>query len=286
MITAAEAPAQRGVGKDVPGTGRETLRPDAVECRVGAHHVGGLRVDIAAQAALGTQHQRADAEDAAAAAQVEYPGILVYILFKFRQTHARGGVAAGSEDETRIQAQRRPAIPRDLLPFRHDHQLLPDGDGFVIFAPVVLPVAVLHKADLDLAVGGADLPQGVLPGLIVGQIAFDAADTGILLLQLPIHVIPVLVIILQKVLKIGLVFDHKTAHSHGAHLFTALIQKLLRGIDDDFNVSHIPSPWTFFLILPQAWGKVQRRLACSRQNAGSGRGEKLSFLSQFVEDAN
>ena len=147
-------------------------------------------------------------------------------------------MAAGAENQPGVEPQGKTAGVGVFLPGGHDDQLLAHGDGLIEFAPVVFPVAVLHKADLDLTVGGADLPQGVLPGLIVGQIAFDAADAGILLLQLLIHVIPVLVIVLQKVLKIGLVFDHKAAHTHLTHLLTALLQQLLRGVHDHFHIAH------------------------------------------------
>ena len=163
---------------------------------------------------------------------------MVYITFQRCQTHARGGVTAGAEDQARIQAQGQPPILGDRLPLRYHDQLLADLDGLVELAPVVLPVAVLHHGDGDLAVGGADGAQGLLSLRIVGQVALDAADAGKLLRQLVVHVVPILVVVLQKVLKIGLVFDHEAAYAHGGHFLAAAVDLLVRGVHGHFDVSH------------------------------------------------
>ena len=110
----------------------------------------------------------------------------------------------GAEDQTRVQSQGNPPVLGDLLPLRDHHQLFAHFNGLVVFPPVVFPVAVLHIAHLDLAVGGPDLPQGVLSLRIVGEVAFDAAHAEKPVFQFLVHIVPVLVFPAAIIAKHGL----------------------------------------------------------------------------------
>ena len=45
-------------------------------------------------------------------------------------------------------------------------------------------------------------------------------------------------VVVQKILKIGLVLNDKAAHAQGAHLLTAGVDLLSGGVYDNFDVSH------------------------------------------------
>ena len=89
--------------------------------------------------------------------------------------------------------------------------------------------------------------QNVPALFIVGQIAFYPAQALELVLQLLVHIVPVLVVVLQKGLEVRLVFDHKAARAHVRHLLAAQVDLLLRGIYGNFNVTHMV---LLYILLP------------------------------------
>ena len=151
-------------------------------------------------------------------------------------------VVAGAEDQAGIEPQRLTPVGGYLFPFRYDDQLFADLDGLIIFAPVVLPVAVLDKRCLHRAVCAAYFRKDGLAVGVVAEVALYAADARELLLQLVVHIVPVLVIIFEEILKIGLVFYNKSVRAHVRHLLAALIYKLGRCVNAYFDPTHDISP--------------------------------------------
>lgn len=100
------------------------------------------------------------------------------VFFERGETHARGRVAAGAEDQAGIEPQRLTPVGGYLFPFRYDDQLFADLDGLIIFAPVVLPVAVLDKRCLHRAVCAAYFRKDGLAVGVVAEVALYAADAA------------------------------------------------------------------------------------------------------------
>ena len=117
---------------------------DAVEGGVFIGHLHALLVDVAGEGVLRPQPQGGDGEDAAAAAQIQYPLTAVDGFLQRRQAQPGGGVAAGAEGESRIQDQGDAALRIGLLPLRHHNETFPDLHGLIKLLPVVLPVGVLQ----------------------------------------------------------------------------------------------------------------------------------------------
>ena len=154
-------------------------------------------------------------------------------------------MAAGTEDQARIQPQRDTPVVGSFLPFGDHNQLFTHFNGLVVLTPVVFPIAVFHKGSGELRISFANLPQHGKPGLVVGQVAFDAADAEKSVLQLLVDIVPILMITLKKFLEIILVFDDEAACAHGGHPFTAQVDLFCRGVDGHFNVSHIVPPYSY-----------------------------------------
>ena len=151
-------------------------------------------------------------------------------------------MAAGAEYKAGVQTQGQPAALGNFLPFRNYHQLFANRYRLIVFPPVVFPIAVLHKACLNVAVGIFDLPQHGLALFVIGEIALYAADPFEFVLQLLIHIIPVLVVALQKTPEILLIFYHKASSPHVRHLLAAQVYLLRRGIYGNLYVTHGLSP--------------------------------------------
>ena len=128
-------------------------------------------------------------------------------------------MAACAENQTRVQTQGNTAVFRGVEPFGDDHKFISSFDRHIILPPVVFPVTVLYGRKTDiLSIGSADLSEHRVAILIVCQIAFDAAHTGEALLQLFIHIVPVLPVVFQKTAEIRFIFDHKAFRTHLRHL--------------------------------------------------------------------
>ena len=82
---------------------------------------------------------------------------------------------------------------------------------------------------------GSDGGQGVLVPL---QIECDAAEAPLFRQQLLVHVVPVLAVVLQEVLKVRLVVDHPSRDAlllqHGAHR----VKSGVGGVDLHFQPFH------------------------------------------------
>ena len=118
------------VRENVPGVHAEAVRADAVERGVVHRHVRRFRVNVAADGLTAAEHERADGENAAAAAEIEHALVRRGERFNGLQTHARRGVAAGAEDEARIEPQRHAPVRGLFLPRGDDDELFPDGPMF------------------------------------------------------------------------------------------------------------------------------------------------------------
>ena len=119
-------------------------------------------------------------------------------------------MAAGAEDETGIETERQASTLGDLFPFRNNHKAFTNLDGFVKFPPVILPVAILHCRDCDCRMAFTYLPQHSQALLIVCEIKLQPAHPGKLIFQLPIHIIPVLVVVFQKASEVLLILYNES----------------------------------------------------------------------------
>ena len=174
------------------------------------------------------------------------------MLFQSRQAQAGGGVAAGAEGEARIQPQGHPVLRHaGALPLRDDDQPVADLHGLVKLLPVVLPVGVLHVLHgqqqpavfgvllLHPGQGHADLSQGVVPVGTVLQIEGDAAQALFLLHQLVVHIVPIGVVVLQKVLEIPLVVNDQAGDAQVLQQCADGLQPGGGGVDLQLQPLHV-----------------------------------------------
>ena len=192
------------------------------------------------------------------------------------QAQAGGGVAAGAEGQTGVQHQLHPSmIPLGLLPLGDYQQPLPDLHGLVEFLPVVFPVRVRHVVDgqpqggvvrvrlFQLRHGDTHLRDGVQRRLVPLQIEGDAADAGLLPQQLLVHIVPVLLIMLQKVLEVRLVVDDDAGDALLLQQLRHRVQPGRRGIDLQLQPFHVcslricdgVSAWCLRRTDPWCWGR-------------------------------
>ena len=156
------------------------------------------------------------------------------------ETHARRGVAARAENQAGVKPQRNAPVVRRFEPFRHNDELFADLDRLVILPPVVLPVAVLHVSGGNLpADTGADRLQQRTPFVVVGEIEFYARYTSELAFQLVIDVVPILVVIGQKRLKIRLVLHDHAARAQRRELLANRVDLLALGRHGGFDPFHM-----------------------------------------------
>ena len=182
---------------------------DAVQAGIFQRGVGALGVHVAAGAVGAAQHQRADAEYAAAAAQVEHELFRRGVFFQRLQAHARGGVCPGAEGEAGVETQYPArALLRYRLPAGEDEQRFADLDGLVVFFPVVLPVGLVHHGGDGLqarALGkGGQLRAA---GAVVADVDLHAREPAVALLELAVHIVPVLPVLLKETAEVRLVLD-------------------------------------------------------------------------------
>ena len=151
-------------------------------------------------------------------------------------------MAAGAEGQARVQNEGDPAAAVGLLPLGDDQQPLANFHGLVVLLPVVLPVGVLqvvHGHEQGAAVcaallqglqGDADLTHFGEALLVGGEVEGDPGRAVHLLLQLLVHIVPILVVVLQKVLEFGLVVDHHAVDAqsgeHGLHRLQSGVVRL------------------------------------------------------------
>ena len=157
------------------------------------------------------------------------------MLLQSGETQPGGGVAAGAEGQPRVQAQLHPVPGLGLLPVRHHDEPFTDLHGLIEGLPVVLPVRVLdavHGYD-EGGVIGVDLFQlrhghahsGHLGEALVALLGVecDPALAGHGAVQLLIHIVPVLLVLLQKLVEVRLILHGKAVNTQGdQHVFHRL----------------------------------------------------------------
>ena len=136
-------------------------------------------------------------------------------------------MAAGAEGQARVQNEGDPIAAVGLLPLGDDQQPLADLHGLVVLLPVVFPVGVLqvvHGHQQGAAVvpaflqglqGDADLAHFGEALLVGGEVEGDLGRAPHLLLQFLVHIVPVLVVVLQEILKFGFVVNHHAVDAQG-----------------------------------------------------------------------
>ena len=161
---------------------------------------------------------------------------------------------AGSEDHAGVQNHRNPVGLRLLRhPLGQHNQALADGNGLVVLLPIVLPVLILHRGGLQLQ--GAEWQRGVLRAELVQmraqqrqlllhagpvlQIQPDLGESLHLLLQCLVHIIPVLAILLQKLMKLLLIVHNKAVISERRQICGGLLHSRGCGFDGDFQPLHL-----------------------------------------------
>ena len=239
IIPRAEPAAQARVGENVARADGELVLVKPIERGVGRRDLGGLGVNVAAGDVRAAEQQRADAEDAAAAAEVEHRPARAGAVLERGETHARRGVAAGAEDEARVEPQRQAAVRRRVEPLGHDDEPFADFDRLIILPPVVLPVAVAHGRGRQLAAdAGTDGCQLRAAAVIVGKVELDARQAAKLRLECVVHVVPVLMVLLQKLLKIRLILHDHAARAQLGQLRADVVDLVAAGGDGHFDPLH------------------------------------------------
>ena len=211
----AERGAHPLVREDVPGIHTEPVGADAVERGIVHRHVRRFGIDVAADGLAAAEYKRADGENAAAAAEIQHALAAPGKRFDRLETHARRGVAAGAEDEARIEPQRHAPVGGLLLPRGDDDELFPDGQGLIILLPVVFPVLVGDDARFDAVARRANRGEYALALRVAREPELHARHAGEALLERFVHIVPAGAVILQKIVKIPFVFY---AHSADAEL--------------------------------------------------------------------
>ena len=170
------------------------------------------------------------------------------------QAQPGGGVTACAEGQAGVQPQRHPLRGIGLLPLRDDQQAFTDLHGLVELLPVVFPVRVGHivhgqqqRAVLRVGLfqvghghthGGDDGQRG----LAALQVERDAADTALFRQQLLVHVVPVLAVVLQEVLKVRLIVDHPSRDTLLLQQLAHWVKTGVGGVDLHFQPFHgVPS---------------------------------------------
>ena len=206
----------------ITGVNLHFVAADIVEISVFHDGIGRFGVDIAGGAEIAAEDDRTDAEDSAAAAEVEGALALPGVLFKRGKAHARCCMRAGSEQQAGVEAQRNLALLGAFDPLRHNKKLLADLERLIVLLPVVFPVGIAHGRGfhLKLRLHGVEQPSTVL---VVLNIEFNARNALIAFLQRGIDIVPILAVIFKEGLKIVLVFNYKSVNAEGGQPVAGLV---------------------------------------------------------------
>ena len=130
-------------------------------------------------------------------------------------------MTAGAEGQPRIQDKLHPPVILCRFPLGHNEQTLTDLHGLVELLPVILPVGVLHVFHAQkqrcvlrmlLFKGGqrnAHLRERTVALFAVLQIERNAAFPMHSRHQILVHIIPVLAVVFEEILKVALLVDHQ-----------------------------------------------------------------------------
>ena len=87
--------------------------------------------------------------------------------------------------------------------------------------------------------GHPDLPQLAVAVVVGQQIEGDPGLTGHGLFQVLIHIVPVLVVVLQKVLEVGLIVNDHAVNVQGGQHGRHGVQSGVGGVDVQFQPVHM-----------------------------------------------
>ena len=174
------------------------------------------------------------------------------------QAQSRGGMAPGAEGQPRIQPQLHPVGAAGLLPLRDYQQPLADLHGLIKLLPVVLPVGVRHGS-----IGKPRLRQGrehLLHGTktlfsvaVIRQIEGHPAKPLLLPQKVVVHIVPVLMVIFQKIFKIRLVVNDQAFDPHILQTAAQVVQSSGAGINARLDPVHRVVP---IKKMPMVFGPV------------------------------
>lgn len=182
----------------------------------------------------GPQAQGGDGQNAAAAAQVQHPVPGLHVGLHPLQAQLGGGVGPGAEGEAGVHQQ--PGGPVGdgggvPLPFGHDVEPFPDGQGAVVLLPAVGPV-VLPEGDGGVGqvnAGQVGLQLGLAVG-VVGDVELHPGDPLHLVQQGLVHIVPVLAVLLQEGPELLLFLHRQAGDAVGDEFGAEVVQVLCLGI--------------------------------------------------------
>ena len=159
------------------------------------------------------------------------------------EAHARRGVAARAEDEAGVEPQRQAAVRRRVEPLGHDDEPFACLDRLIVLPPVIFPVAVAHGRGCQLTADtGADGGQLRAAVVIIGKVKLDARHAAKLRLERVVHIVPVLMVLLQKLLKIRLILHDHAARAQLGQLRADVVDLVAAGGDGHFDPLHRALP--------------------------------------------
>ena len=168
-------------------------------------------------------------------------------------------MTASAERESGLKVKHRaPLCVVFVLPCRADEQALAYLYRVKILLPVVLPVGVLHGAAGETGRGEIGqqrlrIPQLLFPLGIVGKIKRHAAQALFLPQKLVVHIVPILVVIFQKILEIRLVVNDQTRDPRGLQAGAEVVQPVGAGVDMYLDPVH---RWVPTKKMPMVLGPV------------------------------
>jgi len=112
-------------------------------------------------------------------------------------------------------------------------------DRLIVLPPVIFPVAVAHGRGRQLTADtGADGGQLRAAIVIVGKVELDARHAAKLRLERVVHIVPVLMVLLQKLLKIRLILYDHAARTQLGQLRADVVDLVAAGGDGHFDPLH------------------------------------------------
>ena len=206
---------------------------------------------------LCAQKQRGNRQNAAAAAEVQHLFAALNGALKLFHAHLRRSVRAGAEDHAGVQQHLHAMLGVfRVQPLRHDQKLRADLERLIVLLPVVLPVLVLHMLQRDIKRSKFDgrillrkQPQLIFEigdrlrcGRGVFEVEPDLAQALHLFFQTLVHIVPVLLVVFQKLVKLVLIVHNKAVEAEHRQPLSDKLDCLRRGFDANFNPLHDKPP--------------------------------------------
>ena len=177
---------------------------------------------------LRAEKQRRNGQYAAAASKVQDLFSPLNRALELFHAHLGRRVRAGSEDHAGVQ-QHLHAVLRvfRMQPLGHDQKPAADFKRLIILLPVVFPVLVLHV--LERHIEGSELDLRILlrkqtqlvfeigdrlgRGGRILDVEPDLAQTLHLLFKALVHIVPVLLVVFQKLVELVLIVHNKAVEA-------------------------------------------------------------------------